>query len=191
MKLTTCFRNGLKLILVLAFLFLSLAPTYAQKSARELQTPYEKWLAEDVRWIISDQERADFKKLLASQQRDEVMDAFVEAFWKRRNPTPGSPENGFKEEHYRRLAYANQHFAEGSPGWKMDRGRFYIMYGPPDEVERHLPSDKPKLGSGAKNDFPSEEWRWGYIQGIGHDVTLRFVDNCACGEYHLTSGENK
>jgi GWxTD domain-containing protein len=191
LKLTTCFRIGLKLILVLAFLCVSLAPTYAQKSVRELHTPYQKWLDEDVRWIITDQERADFKKLLAGQQRDEVMDAFIEAFWERRNPVPGSPENGFKEEHYRRVAYANQHFAEGIAGWRTDRGRFYIVYGPPDKVVRHLPSDKAQPGGGLKNDFPSEEWRWGHIDGVGRDVTLRFVDTCGCGEYHLTGGENK
>ncbi|MGA7766775.1 MAG: GWxTD domain-containing protein [Candidatus Sulfotelmatobacter sp.] len=94
---------------------------------------YEKWLHEDVRWIITDQERADFKSLSTDKQRDD----FVIAFWKRRNPTPGSPENRFKETHYQRIAYANQHFAAGIPGWKTDRGRIYIVYGPPDELEYH------------------------------------------------------
>lgn len=150
-------------------------------------SPYQKWLDEDVRWIITDEERAEYSKLATDQQRDH----FVEAFWERRNPTPGAPDNMFKEEHYRRLAYANQHFAAGVPGWKTDRGRFYIIYGPPDEIVRHLPSDKAHLDEiQKKNDFPSEEWHWEYIEGLGRDVTLKFVDTCGCGQYHLVSGAN-
>ena len=93
---------------------------------------WRKWLNEDVVYIITDQERADFLKLTTAQQQDQ----FMEDFWERRNPTPGSAENPFKEEHYRRIAYVNQHFAASVPGWKTDRGRFYIMYGPPDKITR-------------------------------------------------------
>ena len=96
---------------------------WSDPSVKEI---YKKWLSEDVRWIITDQERADFKRLSTDKQRDD----FVVAFWERRNPIPGSSENKFKEEHYRRLAYANTHFAAGVPGWKTDRGRRYILYGP-------------------------------------------------------------
>jgi GWxTD domain-containing protein len=118
----------------------------------------------------------DFRKLSTDKQRDD----FVVAFWERRNPIPGSSENKFKEEHYRRLAYANTHFAAGVPGWKTDRGRMYIMFGPPDKVERHLRS-----GSVQKDAFNTEERHWEYIEGIGRDVIIRFVDTCGCGEYQI------
>ena len=99
----------------------------------ELSKTYKKWLSEDVVWIITDEERAAFKQLSNDEERDQ----FIEAFWQRRDPTPDTVENEFKEEHYRRIAYANEHFAAGIPGWKSDRGRMYIMYGPADEIESH------------------------------------------------------
>lgn len=105
------------------------SPRLSDPAVKEI---YKKWLEEDVAWIITDQERADFAKLSTDKQRDE----FVVAFWERRNPTPGSTENKFKEEHYRRLAYANSHFANGVPGWKTDRGRKYILYGPSGQQAR-------------------------------------------------------
>ncbi|MFZ2083622.1 MAG: GWxTD domain-containing protein, partial [Candidatus Sulfotelmatobacter sp.] len=114
-------------------------PTEKQKKQQkrslniELSKTYKKWLNEDVVWIITDQERAAFKQL----SNDEERDNFIEAFWQRRDPTPDTEENEYKEEHYRRIAYANEHFAAGIPGWKTDRGRMYIMYGPADEVDSH------------------------------------------------------
>ena len=148
----------------------------------QVHKPYETWLNEDVRWITSDQERADFKKLSDDKQRDQ----FIEAFWAHRNPIPGSPENPFKEEHYRRIDYANQHFAERAPGWKTDRGRFYIMYGPPKFVLSYFSSDKSR---GEKGCFDSEKWHWGQIEGVVRDVTLDFVSRCGSGEYHLTDSD--
>ena len=100
---------------------------------KELETPYRKWLQEDVAYIITDEERAAFKRL----QNDEEREQFIENFWLRRDPTPDTVENEFKEEHYRRIQYANDHFASGIPGWKTDRGRIYIVYGPPDERDEH------------------------------------------------------
>src|SRR5215467_10688820 len=99
-----------------------------EKLRKELETPYRKWLNEDVAYIITDEERATFKRL----QTDEEREQFIEQFWLRRDPTPDTVENEFKEEHYRRIQYANDHFASGIPGWKTDRGRIYIVYGPPD-----------------------------------------------------------
>jgi GWxTD domain-containing protein len=187
----TFFRKWLTISLLLASSS-SLCLAAQRQTVRVFHGPYQKWLDEDVRWIITDQERADFKKLLSDKQPDPVIDAFIEEFWERHNPTPGSPENKFKEEHYQRIAYTNQHFAEEIPGWKTDRGRFYIMYGPPEKVERQPPAGKPQPeGSGPKKDFGSEVWHWEYIEGLGHDVTLRFVDTCGCGEYRLAGGDAK
>jgi GWxTD domain-containing protein len=158
-----------------------------QKALKEeLGKTYKKWLNEDVSYIISDEERAAFKQL----SNDEERDNFIEAFWARRDPTPDTPENEFKEEHYRRIAYANEHFAAGIPGWKTDRGRMYIMYGPADEIESH-PSggtyDRPmEEGGGTTSTYPFEQWRYRYIEGVGQEVIIEFVDTCMCGDYHMT-----
>jgi GWxTD domain-containing protein len=136
---------------------------------------HKKWLREDVGYIISDEQRSDFKKLATDQQRDD----FVIAFWERKNPTPGSARNTYKEEHYRRLACANSNFASDVPGWKTDRGRFYIMYGPPDSVD-----SKPGLVP------PTETWHYLFIEGIGRNLVLTFTDNCACGKYQLSGADS-
>ncbi|HLZ39464.1 MAG TPA: GWxTD domain-containing protein [Candidatus Sulfotelmatobacter sp.] len=153
---------------------------------QELSKPYKKWLDEDVVYIITDEERAAFKQL----SNDEERDNFIEAFWQRRDPTPDTEENEFKEEHYQRIAYANEHFAAGVPGWRTDRGRIYIVFGKPDEIESH-PSggtyERPmEEGGGETSTFPFEQWRYRYIEGIGQEVIIEFVDTCMCGEYHMT-----
>jgi GWxTD domain-containing protein len=152
----------------------------------ELSKTYKKWLDEDVRWIITDEERSAFKQLSNDEERDQ----FIEAFWQRRDPTPDTIENEFKEEHYRRIAYANEHFPAGIPGWKSDRGRIYIVYGPADEIESHpsggtyeRPMDE---GGGTTSTFPFETWRYRYIEDIGQEVIIEFVDTCMCGDYHMT-----
>ena len=152
----------------------------------ELSKTYKKWLDEDVRWIISDEEQKAFKLL----SNDEERDAFIENFWGRRDPTPDTVENEFKEEHYRRIEYANEHFAAGIPGWKSDRGRIYIMYGPADEIESHpsggsyqRPMDE---GGGETSTFPFEDWRYRYLEDIGQEIIIEFVDTCMCGDYHMT-----
>lgn len=154
--------------------------------SKEIKGPYKKWLDEDVVYIITPEERAAFKQL----SNDEERDNFIEAFWQRRDPTPDTEENEFKEEHYRRIAYANEHFAAGVPGWKTDRGRIYIVYGPADEIDSH-PSggtyERPmEEGGGETSTFPFEDWRYRYIEGIGQEVIIEFVDTCMCGEYHMT-----
>jgi len=154
--------------------------------SKEIKGPYKKWLDEDVRWIITDEERAAFKQL----SNDEERDNFIEAFWQRRDPTPDTEENEYKEEHYRRIAYANEHFAAGIPGWKSDRGRIYIVYGPADEIESHPAGgtyERPiEEGGGETSTFPFETWRYRYLEGIGQEVIIEFVDTCQCGEYHMT-----
>jgi len=157
-----------------------------EKLRKELETPYRKWLNEDVTYIITDEERKAFKRLSTDDEREQ----FIEQFWLRRDPTPDTEENEFKEEHYRRIAYANEHFASGIPGWKADRGRIYIVYGPPDEIDSH-PSggtyDRPiEEGGGTTSTFPFEDWTYRYIDGIGNNIKIEFVDTTMSGEYHMT-----
>jgi GWxTD domain-containing protein len=155
---------------------------------KELESPYKKWLDEDVIYIISPEERHSFLHLATNEEREQ----FIEAFWQRRNPDPDSPENTFKEEHYRRIAYANEHFASGIPGWKTDRGRIYIMWGPADEVDSHPTGgnwDRPAdQGGGSTTTYPWETWRYRHLdgEGLGENVELEFVDPTSSGEYHLT-----
>src|ERR1700723_3444854 len=153
---------------------------------KELDSQYKKWLNEDVVYIISPEERSAFVHLTTNEEREQ----FIEQFWQRRNPDPDSPENTFKEEHYRRIAYTNEHYASGIPGWKTDRGRIYIMWGPPDEVDSH-PSggsyERPaNEGGGETSTFPFEDWRYRYLEGIGNNVEIEFVDPTMTGEYKLT-----
>jgi GWxTD domain-containing protein len=156
------------------------------KLRKELETPYKKWLNEDVTYIITDEERAAFKRLSTDEEREQ----FIEGFWLRRDPTPDTIENEFKEEHYRRIAYANERYASGIPGWKSDRGRIYITYGPPDEIDSH-PSggsyQRPmEEGGGETSTYPFETWRYRYIEGIGNDINIEFVDPTMSGEYRMT-----
>ena len=157
-----------------------------EKLRKELETPYRKWLNEDVAYIISDEERTAFKRL----QTDDERESFIENFWMRRDPTPDTVENEFKEEHYRRIAYANENFASGIPGWKTDRGRIYITYGPPDEKETHPSGGSyerpPEEGGGQTSTFPFEQWRYRNIENVGSDIIIEFVDPTMSGEYRMT-----
>jgi GWxTD domain-containing protein len=157
-----------------------------KKFKGEVSKVYKKWLDEDVRYIITDEEKTAFKQL----SNDEERDNFIEAFWARRDPTPDTVENEYKEEHYARIAYANEHFAAGIPGWKSDRGRIYIMYGKPDEIDSH-PSggsyNRPQEeGGGETSTYPFEDWRYRYLEGVGQEIIIEFVDTCMCGDYHMT-----
>jgi GWxTD domain-containing protein len=152
---------------------------------KELGDAYRSWL-EDVSYIITDEERQAFLRLQTNEEREQ----FIEQFWERRNPNPGSPVNEFKEEFYRRIAYANEHFSSGVPGWKTDRGRIYIMWGPPDSIESHPAGGPyqrpPEEGGGFTSTYPFEVWTYHYLPGIGENVQLEFVDPTMTGEYHLT-----
>jgi len=157
-----------------------------EKLRKELETPYRKWMNEDVVYIITDEEKAAFKRLSTDDERQQ----FIEQFWLRRDPTPDTEENEYKEEHYRRIAYANEHYPSGIPGWKTDRGRTYIVFGPPDEIESH-PSggtyERPyEEGGGTTSTYPFEQWRYRYLDGIGNNIVIEFVDTTMSGEYHMT-----
>lgn len=153
---------------------------------KELKGPYKTWLNQDVVYIITPQERKAFLSL----SNDEERDAFIEQFWRRRNPNPGDPDNVAREEHYQRIAYANEHFSDGEPGWKTDRGRIYIEWGPPDSIDRH-PSggyyQRPfNEGGGSTATYPFQVWHYRYLPGIGENVNITFVDQCMCGNYRYT-----
>lgn len=158
-----------------------------QKALRgELHGEYKKWVDEDVRWIITDQELQAFKSLSNDEERDQ----FIEQFWLRRNPNPDSPENEYREEYYARIAYANEHFAAGKAGWKTDRGHIYIAFGKADNIDSH-PSggsyERPmEEGGGNTSTYPFETWHYRYIEGIGDNIDIEFVDSCLCGDYHMT-----
>jgi GWxTD domain-containing protein len=157
-----------------------------RKLQKELDTPYKKWLQEEVPYIISDEERNAFLHLQTNEEREQ----FIEAFWQRRDPTPDTVENEFKEEHYRRIAYANEKFASGIPGWKTDRGRIYIMWGPPDEIDSHSQGsnyNRPMSeGGGQTTTYAFDDWRYRYMEGIGSNITIEFVDPTGTGEFHMT-----
>jgi len=160
------------------------AQNQARKEAQE--SLGKKWLEQDVPYIITPEERTAFKQLSNDEERDQ----FIEAFWQRRDPTPDTVENEYKEEHYRRIAYANEHFSSGVPGWKTDRGRIYIIHGAPDEIESS-PSGgtynrTPQEGGGTTSTFPFERWRYRHLEDVGEEVVLEFVDACMCGDYHMT-----
>jgi len=156
-----------------------------ERLRKELETPYKKWLAEDVGYIISDEERKAFKTF----QTDEEREQFIEQFWLRRDPTPDTEENEYREEHYRRLAYANEHFASGIPGWRTDRGMIYIKYGPPDERDEHNGGTEQRAmeeGGGSTSMYPYEKWRYRYIDGFPPNVEIEFVDTTMTGEFRMS-----
>jgi GWxTD domain-containing protein len=156
------------------------------KALKELDSQYKQWLNEDVVYIISPEERTAFLQYSTNEEREQ----FIEQFWLRRSSNPDLPDNDFKEEHYRRIAYANEHFASGIPGWRTDRGRTYIIWGPADEVDSHPTGgtyDRPmEEGGGSTTTYPWETWRYRYLEGLGNNIIIEFVDPSGSGEYHMT-----
>jgi GWxTD domain-containing protein len=157
----------------------------------ELKKAYKDWLDKDVAYIITDEERKAFKKLATDDERER----FIEEFWRRRDPDPDTDENEFKEEYYERIAYANEHFSSGIPGWKTDRGRIWIMYGKPDERETHPMGgayERPSYeGGGSTSTYPFEIWFYRYLAGVGSGIEIEFVDPTGSGEYHIARNPNE
>ena len=174
--LTPVFAAGV--LMLIASVALTAWQTKTPQPRTPEVSPYTKWLEEDAAYIITDAERAAFERLQTDGEREK----FIEQFWLRRDPTPGTPENEFQQEHYRRIQYANDHFASTRVGWKTDRGRIYIMFGPPDEREMH-----PK--GNATRAYPFDVWRYRFIEGIGRNVWMEFVDS-GSGEYRMTRDPN-
>ena len=192
------FRNSSRVALAMFSLTFALSPVAAQKKPGtqdpsekprnvkpELKKAYKDWLDKDVAYIITDEERKAFKKLETDDEREH----FIEEFWRRRDPDPDTDENEFREEYYERIAYANEHYASGIPGWKTDRGRIYIMYGKPDELETH-PSGgtynrETYEGGGSTSTYPFERWFYRYLPGVGSGIEIEFVDPTGSGEYRI------
>ena len=192
------FRNSRRVAVAMFSLTFALSPVAAQKKPGEqdpsekprnvkpeLKKAYKDWLEKDVAYIITDEERKAFKKLETDDEREH----FIEEFWRRRDPDPDTDENEYREEYYERIAYANEHFASGIPGWKTDRGRIYIMYGKPDELETH-PSGgtynrETYEGGGTTSTYPFERWFYRYIAGVGSGIEIEFVDPTGSGEYRI------
>lgn len=151
----------------------------------ELKKAYKDWLEKDVTYVITDEEKRAFKRL----QTDDEREKFIEEFWRRRDPDPDTDENEFKEEYYERIAYANENFASGIPGWKTDRGRVWIMYGKPDERETHPTGggyERPSYhGGGSTTTYPFEIWFYRYLPGVGSGIEIEFVDPTGSGEYRI------
>lgn len=137
--------NRLSVVLIVLSLFWTSAAGGTAVQKREagkknegkkqaLPAVYKKWLDEEVAYIITATEKEVFRMLQTDRERD----LFIEAFWKQRDPTPNTPENEFKTEHYRRISYADYHFGRQAPrpGWKTDQGRFYIILGAPNDIQR-------------------------------------------------------
>ncbi len=187
------------LCLIFSMVFSSLA-VFAQdekqgkkrkESKESVKSVYKRWMDEDVRWIITDEERKTFNSLKTDDEREQ----FIEQFWLRRDPDPDTDVNEYREEYYQRIAYANEHYTSGIPGWKTDRGRMYIMFGKPDQIESH-PSggsyDRPTWeGGGSTSTFPFEIWWYRYIEGVGSDVEIEFVDPTGSGEYRIARNPNE
>ncbi|MEQ1606409.1 MAG: GWxTD domain-containing protein [Pyrinomonadaceae bacterium] len=161
-------------------------PTSNSRNVKaETNVVYKKWLDNDVAYIITDQEKKAFKALATDEEREN----FIENFWRRRDPNPDTEENEYREEYYERIAYANQHYASGIPGWKTDRGRVYIAHGKPDSVESHPAGgsyDRPSWeGGGSTSTYPFEIWFYRHLDGVGDGLEIEFVDPTGTGEYRM------
>lgn len=151
---------------------------------KELKKAYVDWV-KDVEPILTQEERSAWDKLKTDDEREQ----FIGIFWDQRDPDPDTEVNEYKEEYYERLAYADEHFTSGKPGRLTDRGRIYIKFGKPDEVESH-PSggsyQRPAYeGGGSTSTYPFEKWFYRYIPNVRSGVELEFVDPTGSGEYRL------
>jgi len=163
-------------------------PEAAKKEERAMRERWRQWMENEVAYIITDEEKALFDKLSTDEERDR----FVEDFWRRRDPEPRTAENEYKIEYYRRIAYANDRYASGIPGWKSDRGRVYITLGPPDSIETHPAGSYYEGGltshGGSTLTYPLQVWTYRRIPWIGDDVRIEFVDKSSSGAFKLLSG---
>ena len=157
----------------------------ARTQTKENNRIYQDWVNKDVPYLITDEEKKAYKALKTDDEREN----FIENFWRRRDPNPDTEENEFREEYYERIAYANEHYASGIPGWKTDRGRIYIAWGKPDGVESHPTGgsyDRPSYeGGGSTTTYPFETWFYRHLDNVGDGIEIEFVDPTGTGEYRI------
>lgn len=161
------------------------------KKEESVKKVYRDWVSKDVAYIITPEETKAFNKLVTDEEREN----FIENFWRRRDPDPDTEENEYREEFYERIAYANEKFTSGIPGWKTDRGRIYISFGKPDSIESH-PSggsyDRPSYeGGGSTTTYPFEIWFYRHLDGVGDGIEIEFVDPTGTGEYRIARNANE
>lgn len=182
-------------LLILASAGIAQVPTdplnKPRKTEKEVAKIYQDWMSKDVKYIITSEEKRAFKALKTDEEREN----FIESFWRRRDPNPDTEENEYREEYYERIAYANEHFTSGKPGWMTDRGRIYITWGKPDSIESH-PSggayDRPSWeGGGTTTTYPFETWFYRYLEGVGSGIEIEFVDPTGTGEYRIATNPNE
>ena len=199
-------KPSLRFVIVIVSLFSTSSLTASQtvqtgpaKQIKQTQTPdekprkikaepdnaYTRWLKEDVYLIITPAERAAFEKLKTNEEREQ----FIQIFWNNRDPSPDTEENEYRDQHYERVAYANEHFASGVPGSMTDRGRIYIKFGKPDEIESHPAGGSYQRlsyeGGGMTTTYPFEKWFYRHIPGVRSGVEIEFVDPSGSGEYRM------
>jgi len=168
-------RIGKKFIPLLLVVLVSLSAATEEK----LPPKYEKWLKEEVFYIVTEQEREFFLQLTTDEQRDK----YIETFWRVRDPSPGSPRNEYKEEHYRRLEYANKFLGRETyrRGWQTERGRIYILLGEPQN-KSYFPSSFTA--------YPMELWFYSQdpgTTGLNPFFYILFFKRGGIGEYKLYS----
>jgi GWxTD domain-containing protein len=157
----------------------------AKKAYANLPALARFWLNEDAVYIISPQERCAFLRLSTDQERAQ----FIEAFWARRAPDPTSLDNSFELEHYERIAFADEKYGGRISGWKTDRGRIYILFGPPDSIESHRAgekNDQPTEVGPQTFPYPAEVWHYHHLRGVEEDVGVTFLDPDGSGNYRLS-----
>lgn len=162
-----------------------------RKTQEEAAEIYQNWLSKDVKYIITPEEKKAFKALKTDEEREN----FIENFWRRRDPNPDTEENEYREEYYERIAYANENFTSGKPGWMTDRGRIYITWGKPDSIESRPMGgayDRPAWeGGGTTTTYPFEIWFYRNLDGIGSGIEIEFVDPTGTGEYRIATNPNE
>lgn len=170
------------------------SPAFAQTTVTDPQSKPRKVKAEPARafkeWIVDvdpiirPEEREAWKKLQTDNEREN----FIGEFWHLRDPDPDTVENEFREGYYERLAYVNEHFSSGIPGYKTDRGRVYLKYGKPDDIESHPSGGAYNRlsyeGGGSTSTYPFERWFYRHVAGRS-GAEIEFVDPTGTGEYRV------
>lgn len=200
MKKNELFRNLALILFISAFcipgVFAQDEPSQDPQSRPRMQREesakiYKDWLSKDVKYIITKDEEKAFKQLKTDEEREN----FIATFWSRRDPNPDTEENEYREEYYERIAYANEHFASGIPGWRTDRGRIYITWGKPDSIESHPTGgsyNRPTYeGGGSTTTYGFEIWFYRYLEGVGSGIEIEFVDPTGTGEYRIARSPNE